>query len=113
MNLLHGLSFLWSLPYVRWHIILTITPSIIIWSIWWRYLIGYLKVFLLTTVGAFLWGLPLDILSVPVSHIYGFNSTQNMGINFLGLPLEEYLFFLLVPQMAVAVTLLIRRILYE
>jgi len=80
--------------------------------VWGKYLLSYKKTFLLITLGAFLWGFPLDFLSVPTSHIYDFHPTHNLGISFLGLPLEEYLFFLLVPQEAVAVTLLIRKKVY-
>lgn len=101
--------YVWSLPYARWHIFLTIIPSIIIWSVWGKYLWQYKRTFIILTIGAFIWGFPLDILSVPVFHVYGFDQVHNTGISFLGLPLGEYLFFLLVPQEAIAVTLLIRR----
>lgn len=109
---MQAVVYLWGLPYMRWHLLLVIIPSIILWGIWGKYLLRYKKTFFLITLGAFAWGFPLDILSVPVSHIYGFNPVHNVGISFLGLPLEEYLFFLLVPQEAIAVTLLVRRKLY-
>lgn len=107
------LTYIWSLPYARWHILLTIIPSMIIWTVWGKYLLRYKRTFIILTIGAFLWGLPLDVLSVPVFHVYGFDPVHNTGISFLGLPLGEYLFFLLVPQEAIAVTLLIRKYLYR
>jgi lycopene cyclase domain-containing protein len=112
MNPTDFFVFLWSLPYARWHIVLTIIPSLILWGVWGRYLWHYKRTFLLITLGAFVWGLPLDLLSVPVFHVYGFNPIHNTGISFLGLPLGEYLFFLLVPQEAIAVTLLVRKVIY-
>lgn len=97
---------------MRWHILFTIIPSILLWSIWGEYFLRYKKTFLFVTLGAFLWGLPLDLLNVPLLHVYYFNPVHNLGIRFLGLPLEEYLFFLLIPQETVAMILLLRRRIY-
>jgi lycopene cyclase domain-containing protein len=106
------LFYLWNLPYMRWHLIFTVIPSIVLWTGWHSYLSKYWRVFIFVTLCCFLWGLPLDLLSVPISHIYGFHPTQNLGSNFLGLPLEEYFFLLLIPQEATAVILILRKKLY-
>jgi len=56
-------------------------------------------------------GLPIgfiwDYIAVNVLSIWSFNPQRILGAWFFGIPLEEYMFFVLVTMMAATVTLLI------
>ena len=97
---------------MRWHILFTLIPSILLWTFFGKYLLRYKKTILFITLGSFLWAIPVDVLATPILKIYFFNPTKDLGIHWLGLPLEEYLFILLIPQVITAIALLIRRRMY-
>lgn len=106
------LEYFMGLPYMRWNIIFVFVPSIIIWFFYWKYLLKYKKTILYVTVGSFVWGLLFDLVASPILNVWHFNSMQNLGISFLGLPLEEYLFILIVPQELTAIVLILRKDFY-
>ena len=112
MSFLQTLSFWWSLPYMRWDMLFIFIPTFLLWVFGWRYFRRYKKTFLFVAVFSFLWGLPFDILATPVFHIYFYNPVHNLGVSFLGIPLEEYFFLAFVPQEMTAITLVARKILY-
>lgn len=97
---------------MRWHMTFTFPTLFLLWIFEWRYFLRYRKVFLYVLLGGIVWAVPFDVLAAPVFHIYYFHPTKNLGIWLWGIPLEEYLFILLVPQVVVALTLVIRRIFY-
>jgi hypothetical protein len=96
-----------TLPYIRWLIIFVIIPSATIWLFYWRYLINYKKTIICITLLSFCWGLGFDLVASPVIHVWDFNN--NLGVTFLELPLEEYIFLLLVPQELAVILLLLRK----
>lgn len=97
----------WNFPYIRWHIIFVIIPSSIIWLLHWRYLIKYKQTLFWIATLSFLWGLIFDLVASPLLRLWFFDN--NLRIYFLGLPLEEYLFLLFVPQELTIILLLMRR----
>lgn len=98
---------IWDYPYVRWHIIFVFIPSILIWLCYWRYLVQYKQTIVWITILAFLWGLVFDLVASSYLRLWFFNN--NLNIYFFGLPLEEFLFLIFVPQELVSILLIIRK----
>lgn len=94
-------------PYLLWLIIFVFIPSILVWTIWWKYLIGYKKTFFFVTTLAVVWGLALNIICSTWLGIWYYQN--HFGVTWLGLPLEEYLMMIFLPQQAVAWFLLIKK----
>lgn len=51
------------------------------------------------------------MLATPVFHIY-FYPGKNLGITWMGIPLEELLFLLFIPQAVTGIILLLRNAIY-
>lgn len=77
--------------YLFWLGIFIVVPLVIIWI--WQYpiLSKYSYLFLPSIIGAILFTLPWDFISIK-EQIWYFTTPQIVGIWFLGLPLEEWLF---------------------
>jgi hypothetical protein len=97
-----------NLPYLSWLTTFVFIPSAIVWLIFWKYLIKFKKTFIFVTAFSLLWGLLFDIVGSSHWHIWYY--THNLNIYLLGLPLEEYLILLFLPQQITAIFLLIRKI---
>ena len=102
-------SFLWSYPYIRWHVYFIFIPSFAMWIFNWKYFLRYKKTFAFITLFIFLFGLPTDIIASVILHLWYYNPLQHFGPFMLGLPLGEYAFLLFFPQEFVALLLLLRR----
>jgi len=94
-------------PYLKWHIIFVLIPSIVIWMWYWKYLIKYKKTLLWITGLSIIWGFIFDLVASPILKLWFFNNSLN--IYFAGLPLEEYMFLFFVPQELAIIFLLLRR----
>ena len=105
---LHVLSF----PYVRWHIIFIILPSIVFWLWQGKYLLRYKKTYLYATILALLYGIPADIFASPILKLWYFQSQYHLGNFYFNLPLGEYVFILLAPQLLVSILLVVRKYAY-
>ncbi len=103
------LSNFFDLPYVRWHILFVFIPSVLIWLFNYKYLLKFKRTFIFITVFSFIWGLLFDLRASVQYNLWFFNKTHNLGIWFLGLPIEEYIFLLFVPQGITAIFLLMRK----
>lgn len=101
------MSWFLQYPYVRWHIVFVLIPSIVLWVLYWPFLIRYKKTIVWITCLSFLWGFMFDLVASPLTGLWFFS--HNLNIYFFGLPLEEYLFLLFVPQELVAILLLLRK----
>ena len=97
-------------PYLFWLSIFVFLPSILIWAIYWNFLKKYFRLFVFITIFAFVWGIFFDIVGSSLWHIWFY--THNLNLYFLGLPLEEYLILLFLPQELAAILLLIRKKIY-
>lgn len=85
-------------------------PSIFIWALYWKYFEDKLYIFIFITLCAIIWGFLFDIAG---THFGVWFYDKTLSFSFLGLPLEEYLLLLLLPQEIIAILLLIRRKIYE
>ncbi len=97
-------------PYLNWLIIYCVTPSILVWILFWRKLIVYKKVFLVVTIISLVWGFALDQVASVWLKVWFFE--KNLNLYFLGIPLEEYAFILLLPQQMVAWFILLKKEIY-
>lgn len=100
------ISFFWSLPYLRWHIIFTFIPLILLWIVFRKELWQYKKTIFLATMLSFLWGYPFEFVAKDWLKVWYF-TPHSLG-QFMGLPIEEY-FWLLGVQQEVAIVLLLKR----
>ncbi len=107
------IEHIWNLTYIRWHILFTFLPTIVLWAIWGRYFLKYKKTILVISVLCIIWGFLFDITASPILHVWYFPTAGKIGIWLWKLPLEEYLFLLLVPQELTCIFLLMRRVLYR
>ncbi len=104
-------SFIYSFPYLSWHIIFVIFPSIALWIIYWSVVKEY-KYFLLKITGlSFFWGFIFCIVGSVYLDIWFYKKT--LGLFLFGLPLEEYMFLLLVPQFLSLIFILITKKFYD
>lgn len=101
------MNWLIDYPYFRWHLFFVIVPSLALWLWRWRYLLKYKKTIAIIAAGALVWGFVFDIVASPVLGLWFFS--HNSNIYWLGLPLEEYLFLLFVPQLMAVIFLLLRK----
>ena len=92
--------------YLLWLFIFVISPLILLWI--WKFPLLQNYTYLLppAIVGAILFTLPWDFISIR-ERIWYFTTPQIVGIWFLGLPLEEWLFITLVTLLFVTVTVLL------
>jgi hypothetical protein len=101
------MEWFFNYPYLRWHIIFVFLPSILLWAFNWRYLIRYRRTIIAISSASLLWGWVFDFIASPVLKLWFYN--HNFNQYFLGLPLEEYLFLLFVPQGLAVTFILIRK----
>jgi len=94
-------------PYLRWHIIFVIVPSLIIWLWQGHYLKRYKRTFLIICLASLVWGFIFDLVASSVLKLWFFN--DNFNVYLFGLPLEEYMFLLFVPQLMASIFLLIKK----
>ncbi len=106
------MSLITNYPYLYVLIIFVFIPSIVIWLIHGRYLFRYPKTFLYNTAFGIIWGLIFDIVASPLMGVWGYDYTL-FTAKPLGLPFEEYLFLLFVPQLLTSLLLLLRRKLHH
>jgi len=79
--------------YLGWLFALAILPSLLVWAFKWRQLIVYRKVFLYCFMGSVLFATPWDYWATH-SWLWHFSPDRTVNVHFLGLPLEEYVFFI-------------------
>jgi len=94
--------------YIRWFFIFCWTPTILIWLFYWRTLLGYKKVFLLCILGSIIFGWAWDYWATH-SWLWHFSPDHTLGVKFLGLPVEEYIFFVSEGVLYTSLALAIRK----
>lgn len=93
------------LSYITWILVFVAIPLVILWILNFDYFKKYLKIFILTSGGALLFSVPWDFIAIK-EQIWMFEKPYIFGIWFLGLPIEEWLFIVLVTALFTSVTLL-------
>jgi len=101
-----------SYPYINWHIFFVIIPTILLWLFQGKYLWKYKKTILYATVVALVYGIPADLLASSYLKLWYSRPDTTFGGFYFGLPLGEYFYILFAPQLAVGITLLLRKKLY-
>ncbi len=92
--------------YFIWLAVFVAAPLLAIWGIWWRVFVPHLKVIGLAPIGALVFSIPWDIISVR-EHIWYFERPYIAGIWVGGLPIEEYLFIVLVTVLFASATVVV------
>lgn len=82
-----------QLDYIKWFAVFAWTPIIIVWAFYWRYLIKFSKVFLYCIIGSVIFGTVWDYWATHY-WLWHFSPDHTLGVNILGLPVEEYVFFI-------------------
>lgn len=86
--------------------IFTIIPLVILWAWKFKLLYQYIPVFFLAVIGAIIFGMPWDYISIK-NNLWTFTPSKIIGVWFFGLPLEEWLFFIFVTSLFTTITLLL------
>ncbi len=96
-----------NLPYLKWQIIFMFIPSLVVWVLAWDVLKHYKKTILVITAIGVVWGVVFNVVSSSWLHIWFYQN--HLGVSFLGLPLEEYITLLVMPQQFICILLVIRK----
>ena len=94
--------------YLQWFFLFAWAPTIVIWLFYWRILITYLRVFLLCIIGSIVFATPWDYWATH-HWLWHFTTDRTIGINFLGIPLEEYVFFASFTVLYTSLALILRK----
>lgn len=95
------------MAYIIWLAIFAGLPLTLIWLKYFNLLWKYKQVLASVILIAFLIHVPWDIYAVK-RNIWSFPSSSNMGIIIMNLPLEEYLYTILIPLLAASITLVVK-----
>ncbi len=93
------------LSYLAWIGIFVVIPLVALWIFNFSYFKEHIKVFLLAIIGSIIFSFPWDFIAVK-EQIWLFEEPYILGIWLAGLPLEDWLFFVLVTVLFTSVTLL-------
>ncbi len=93
--------------YLFWLAVFSWLPTVLIWLKYYQKLRRYPQTFLYSVLAALLISVPWDIIAVNQG-IWRFPLQNVTGINFLSLPLEEYLFIIFETVFAVSLTLMLK-----
>ncbi len=80
------------LDYIKWFLEFAWLPTLIVWVLFWRILVPYKKVFLYCLIGSLIFGTIWDYWATHY-WLWHFSKAHTLGLNFLGIPVDEYIFF--------------------
>lgn len=81
--------------YLIWLLLFVALPLVCLWGIYRDVLVRYWRIVFLAPIGSLIFSFPWDYISIQ-EHIWYFEKPYVVGIWIFGLPLEEYLFIVLV-----------------
>lgn len=81
------------LDYIKWLLFFAWIPTGIIWLFYWRMLIKYKTVFLFCFIGSTIFGYFWDLWAIN-SWLWRFSPEHTLTVDILGVPLEEYIFYI-------------------
>lgn len=96
------------MDYILWLLLVVWIPLALLWIRHFHYLKGYLRTFRFVIVASLIITIPWDILAVRAD-IWHYFEGHILGVWFLWLPIEEYLYILTVSVYIATGTLLLRR----
>jgi lycopene cyclase domain-containing protein len=94
--------------YIEWQLLLAWVPTLIVFLFFWRTLVRYVKVYIFCIAGSVLFAIPWDYWAIH-SWLWHFSSELTINKHFLGLPLEEYLFFVSFTFLYVSIAIVLRQ----
>lgn len=101
-------NFTTQYPYLTWHFMFVLVPSVYLWIKNWKYYIKFPKTFAYITILSIVWGVLFEIIALR-DDVWYFNQEKSLGLNFLDIPIEEWLFFIFVPQEVISFVLFFNR----
>ncbi|MGB4076841.1 MAG: lycopene cyclase domain-containing protein [Minisyncoccia bacterium] len=91
--------------YPLWLLLYAVLPNVLVWMFWYKTLRPHVRVVGVTILGGLLVGVPWDYLSIR-DGIWTFPPENTIGWWAIGLPIEEWLFIILVTLLFASVTIL-------
>lgn len=92
--------------YPLWLLVFVVLPIIIIWVFKHKLLINYYKVIILAIIGSAIFSLSWDYIAIQ-ERIWFFEKPYIFGVWFLGLPIEEWAFIILVTLLFGSITIVV------
>lgn len=92
--------------YPIWLLLFVILPFIFLLIYYYRRLIKYKRVFYLTLAGALIFSYPWDLIALNL-RVWYFETPHILGVWFLGLPIEEYIFIIGVTLLFTVTTIIL------
>lgn len=83
-------------------------PLLVVWLFYWRLLIQYKKTLLFCAIGAIIFGLPWDYWATH-HWLWHFSPDRTLGVEMLGIPAEEYVFFVSYALLYASLALVLRK----
>ena len=96
------------MTYLYWLALFVVLPLLALWIWEWSYLIRYKLTLLYCVLLALIFSIPWDIWAVE-TQIWLFPADTNIGVWIAGLPLEQYLFMVLVTLLLSTITLILKK----
>lgn len=90
--------------YFSWLCIFVFIPTTLLWSLYYKRLTRYAKLYVVLSICAVVWAISLDLVSSDWLGIWLFQSHYLFTI--VHIPFEEFLFILLLPQELISILLL-------
>ena len=95
------------LVYLKILLLFVWLPTFLLWMLYFDILRRYKQTILLCAFFALIFSIPWDYLAVKLS-IWSFPKETNLGISFLNLPFEEYLFYIFATIEVCTITLVLK-----
>ena len=95
-----------ALSYLLGLVAVVLLPMLILWAIYFKTLKRYMRIYVVAVVCALAISVPWDLISVR-EQIWYFTEPQIIGFWLLGLPIEEWLFYVIVPLLFATMTVLL------
>jgi len=92
--------------YLIWLFVFVVIPTVVLVALYWRVLKQHWNVVLLAQVGAMIFSFPWDYISIK-EQIWYYETPYIVGKWIWGLPIEEYLFIVLVTLLFSCISLVV------
>jgi lycopene cyclase domain-containing protein len=92
--------------YILWLTFFVLAPLCVLWVIYFRTLSKYWDAVLFAVIGALIFSFPWDYISIK-EHIWYCKLPYIVGLWVFGLPIEEYLFIILVTLLLASILIVV------
>lgn len=94
------------LSYLWWLLLFCALPLTALWILYFDILRRSVRILVLAIIGALLVSVPWDVISIQ-ERIWFFETPHILGVWLLGLPIEEWLFIIIVTALFASITLVL------